>query len=106
MAKKTTVTNVDEIRPTDIGSFKRTENFETAKTNIQIFLMGVLALALFVFLALTIVAGVTEILPNTRGVQALATLFEEIAANAKAVTLFALGFFFREYLIAKNSNNK
>jgi len=43
-------------------------------------------------------------LPDTDGVRALAQLFIEITTNAKAVALFALGFFFREYLTAKGLN--
>lgn len=96
MAKKTTI---DNIRETELPAFRRTQWFETAKTFIQIFLMSILALALLVFLVLLIIASVTEnVLPDTAGVRALSQLFVEIAANAKAVALFALGFFFREYL--------
>jgi len=94
MAKKT----IEFIRSTDLPAFRRTQWFETAKTIIQIVLMAMLALALLVFLTLLIFAGVTHTLPDTEGTQALAKLFTEIAANAKTVVLFALGFFFREYL--------
>lgn len=102
MAKKKEPTLVESIREADLPAFKRTQSFETAKVLIQIFLMAVLALSLFVFLLLTITAGVTSgFLPDTEGVQALTKLFSEIAGNAKAIALFALGFFFREYLNAK-----
>ena len=91
----------------NIRSFRRTQWFETAKTIIQIVLMGFLALAIAVFSVLIILAGVTQNrLPDTDGVKALSNLFIEITTNAKAVGLFALGFFFREYLTAKNSNRK
>ena len=64
--------------------------------------MATLALALFVFLILVILAGVTQnFLPDTEGVRSLSKLFTEIAGNAKTVALFGLGFFFREYLNAK-----
>lgn len=106
MAKKAPQT-LDYIRETDLPAFRRSQWFETAKTSIQIFLMSILALALFVFLILVILAGVTQyILPDTEGVRALSQLFSEIAGNAKAIALFALGFFFREYLTAKNINAK
>ena len=103
MAKKTTV---EDIRQADLPAFRRTQWFEYAKISIQIFLMGILALALFAFLILIIIAGVTEWLPRTEGQQALLKLFVEIAANAKTVALFALGFFFREYLNAKGISSK
>lgn len=105
MAKKSTITTtLEEIRPADLPAFRRTQWFETTKTAIQIFLMAVLALGLLAFLILTILAGVTvNILPITDGTVALSHLFSEIAVNAKTVALFALGFFFREYLSLKNA---
>ncbi len=92
--------SLDDIRSTDLPSYKRIQWFETAKTIIQIVLMSVLVIALLIFLIFVILAGTSNFLPNTEGVQALSRLFVEIAANAKAVVLFALGFFFREYLNA------
>lgn len=101
MSKKPTT--IDDIRLTQLPAFRRTQWFETTKTAIQIFLMAILALALFVFLVLLIIAGISlHILPDTEGSRALSQLFVEIAANAKTVALFALGFFFREYLNTKN----
>lgn len=97
MAKK----DLDDIRSTELPAWKRSQWFETAKTCIQIFLMGIFALSLLVFLILLIIAGVTSWLPDTEGSRSLSILFTEVAANAKTVTLFALGFFFREYLNAK-----
>lgn len=95
---------VESIPFADLPAYRRTQWFETAKTGIQIFLMWVFALFVFVFLLLTILAGVTSfILPDTEGVRALSLLFTEIAGNAKAVGLFAIGFYFREYLNAKNT---
>lgn len=105
MAKKSP-TIVEDIPPLDLRNFERTQWFETAKTIIQIFLMAILAVSLCAFLVLIILAGVTKILPDTEGVQALSKLFAEIAANAKTVAIFALGFFFREYLNARSVNNK
>lgn len=93
----------DNLSPADLNAFKRTEWFETTKLFIQIFLMSILALALTAFLALIILAGVSQnILPDIEGVRALTKLFVEISGNAKTVGLFALGFFFREYLAGKN----
>ncbi|MEK7551922.1 MAG: hypothetical protein AAB534_00750 [Patescibacteria group bacterium] len=90
---------IDDIRSTELPAFRRIQWFETAKTTIQIFLMCILALSLLAFLILLIIAGVTQdVLPDIAGVRALSQLFVEIALNAKAVALFALGFFFREYL--------
>ncbi len=106
MAKKPPIV-VEDFRPTEISAFRRIQWFETAKTIIQIALMSGLALALFVFVVLLILAGVTVgVLPQTEGVSALSNLFQEVAVNAKAVALFALGFFFREYLSAKSVNSK
>ena len=101
MAKKADTT-VEDIRPTELPAFKRSQRFEEAKNVIQIALMVMLAGALLIFLILLIVAGVTQyVLPDTEGVRALSKLFVEVAENAKTVALFALGFFFREYLNAK-----
>src|SRR3989344_8857328 len=98
MAKKPPII-VEDFRSTEISAFRRTQWFETAKIIIQIFLMGAFAIAVFVFLVLLLLTGVTStIFPDTAGVRALSKLFEEVALNAKAVGLFALGFFFREYL--------
>lgn len=106
MAKRPTIT-IDDIRFSDPQAFRRTQWFETAKTIIQIVLMSILVLALTTFLVLLIIAGVTQnILAQTDGVQALSKLFVEVAANAKTVVLFALGFFFREYLNARNIADK
>ena len=94
----------ESIPSADLPAYRRTQWFETAKTYIQIFLMWVFALFVFAFILLTILAGVTSyVLPDTEGVRALSFLFTEIAGNAKAVGLFAIGFYFREYLNAKNS---
>ena len=101
MAKKV-VTTINDIRPIDLPAFRRNQWFETAKTIIQIVLMSVLVLALLVFLILVVMSGTSNLLPVTDGTQALSKLFVEIAANAKTVVLFALGFFFREYLNGKN----
>jgi Na+-driven multidrug efflux pump len=107
MAKKKQEQNIEEIRPTQLSTFKRTERFENAKNVIQICLMAILAIALFIFLILLILAGVTvRVLPDTEGVQALTQLFIEITVNAKTVGLFALGFFFREYLSVKGIPTK
>lgn len=107
MAKNRTKTSyVDYIPDADLPAFKRTQWFETSKIAIQIFLMCVFAVSLFAFILLIILAGVTNgVLSNTLGVRALSELFIEITANAKTVVLFALGFFFREYLNTKNSKN-
>lgn len=95
---------IDIARDVDLRAFKRTQWFENTKTGIQIFLMAILAIALIAFLILIILAGVTQnFLPNTEGVQSLSKLFIEITTNAKTVVLFALGFFFREYLNSKNN---
>jgi hypothetical protein len=99
-------TVVDSIPDSNLPAFRRTQWFETAKIAIQIFLMAILAFALFIFLILIILAGVTQILPDTEGVRALSKLFTEIAGNAKTVVLFALGFFFREYLSARYVGGK
>ena len=99
-------TLVDSIPEADLPAFRRTQWFESAKISIQIFLMAILALALLVFLILIILAGVTQFLPDTEGVIALSKLFAEIAGNAKTVALFALGFFFREYLNTKMISGK
>lgn len=105
MAKKTNPIDIDDIRPADLPAFRRAQWFETAKTGIQIFLMGVCALVLFAFFILLFLAGVTtRVLPQTDGVNALSQLFIEVTMNAKTVFLFALGFFFREYLNAKGLN--
>ena len=108
MAKKKSPREfVDYIPETDLPAFRRGQWFETAKITIQIFLMWIFAIGLFTFLLLVILAGVTvNILPNTDGERSLSLLFQEIASNAKAVALFALGFFFREYLNAKLVNGK
>jgi hypothetical protein len=98
---------VDSIPDTNIQNYRRSQWFENAKIVIQIALMWALAVALIAFLILVLVAGITRaILPDTEGVQALSALFVEIAQNAKAVGLFALGFFFREYLLARGMNGK
>ena len=97
---------IDTIPDADLQGFRRTQWFETAKVSIQIFLMGTFALALFIFLILIILAGVTQSLPDTEGVRALSKLFTEITGNAKTVVLFALGFFFREYLNARLISGK
>lgn len=100
MPKKAKPAVIDSIPEADLPGFKRTQWFETTKTAIQIFLMAVFALSLTAFLVLVILAGVTNVLPDTAGTQALTKLFVEIATNAKTVALVALGFFFREYLSA------
>lgn len=93
----------EELTHADLSAFRRSEWFETSKLGIQILLMVALAIGLVVFLVLVILAGVTQgYLPDTKGVQALSSLFIEIASNAKAVAIFALGFFFREYLNSRN----
>lgn len=97
-------TIVHEIPLGQLSAYKRKQWFETAKIAAQIFLMWVLVVALLIFLVLIIVAGTTDYLPNTVGVQALRTLFVEIAENAKTVVLFALGIFFREYINTKLSS--
>ncbi len=100
MAPKNPV-KVENLPPSVLNAFKRTQWFETAKTIIQIILMSIFALGLLCFMVLLILAGVSQnILPDTEGVRALSNLFAEVANNAKAVGLFALGFFFREYLKA------
>lgn len=102
--KSSSRTVVNDIPEAVLQNFRRTQWFETAKTIIQISLMGVLAFALLVFLVLIILAGITQgLLPDTEGVHALSSLFAEIAGNAKTVALFALGFFFREYLNARGT---
>lgn len=85
MTKKSASKNiVNEIPEASLFSFRRTQWFETAKIVIQIFLMGVFALALFVFLILVILAGVTQSLfPDTVGVRALITLFRELQGKKK-----------------------
>lgn len=92
---------IDHIFSADLADFRRTQLFEDAKTTIQIFLMITLAAALFVFLSLTIIAGVFTVLPDTEGTKALSKLFVDITLNAKAVGLVCFGFFFREYLSAR-----
>lgn len=105
-SKKQESKTLDDIPQTDLPSWRRSQLFETAKTVIQIALMAVIAIALCVFLILMIFAGVTTLLPDTEGARALSKLFTEIAANAKTVVLFALGFFFREYLLTKGIGTK
>lgn len=105
MPKKKQTQKIEEFRHADINAFRRSQWFETAKTVIQIILMGALALTLCVFLVLIIVAGTSHYLPETEGTKALMQLFIEISSNAKAVGLFALGFFFREYLNSNRQGN-
>ncbi len=101
--KKVRPTIVDSIPETDLPEWRRSQWFETWLLIIQIILMIILAVALIAFLVLVILAGVTQhILPDTEGVRALSKLFSEIAINAKSVALILLGFFFRDYLNAKN----
>lgn len=101
MAKRADTT-VEDIRPTELPAFRRSQRFENAKNVIQIAMMVMFAVSLFIFLILLIISGVSQyVLPDTEGVRALSKLFVEIAENAKTVALFALGFFFREYLSAK-----
>jgi|SRR3989344_2545272 len=101
MAMKTKSVEIDNIAPANLENFRKNQ-FANAKTKIQIFLMWLLAWSLVIFLFLLILVGVAEdLLPPTEGVKALSRLFVEIAANAKAVALVCLGFFFREYLSSR-----
>jgi len=97
--------SVDSIPEGSLQAFRRSQWFEDAKTYIQIFLMWVFAIGLVVFMLLTFGVGVAQYMfPDNEGTRALAHLFSEIALNAKAVFLFALGFYFREYINAKNTS--
>lgn len=98
------IKSLEDLASSNLPAFQRIQWFETAKTIIQIVLMSALVVALLVFLTFVILAGTTNLLPVTDGTQALAKLFVEIAANAKTVALFAIGFFFREYLNARNTS--
>lgn len=105
MAKKKQI--FESMPFSDFSAYRRSQRFETVKNYIQIFLMAIMAIFLFVFILLIIIAGITVyILPDTEGVRALSKLFTEITINAKTVALFALGFFFREYLNAKGISEK
>jgi len=101
--KKTKPTIVDSIPETDLPAWRRSQFFETGLLIIQIILMIILAFALITFLVFVILAGVTQnVLPDTEGVRALSKLFSEITLNAKSVALILIGFFFRDYLNAKD----
>ena len=103
MAKSKNKQTFDELSPGNLSAFRRSQWFENAKLGIQIFLMIIGALVLTAFLILMVLVGVTQnLFPDTEGTRALSKLFTETTANAKNVALFAVGFFFREYLASKN----
>lgn len=112
--KKVKATIVDSIQETDLPAWRRSQWFENAKLIIQIILMAIISLALVIFLTLMLAAGVLPscsinsglCLPDTAGVKALSTLFIDVVGNAKAIALFALGFFFKEYLNATGIGKK
>ncbi len=115
MPPKVKPTIVNDIPSTDLPGWRRSQRFENAKLFIQVGLMAGASIALLTFLALIFYAGIfpycyTDIkywcIPDTLGTHALSALFVDIAANAKAIALFALGFFFKEYLSGAGNGKK